>query len=165
VRKTDLLTLFDYSYWATDQILSKAEELSSEEFTAPSDITYRNLRGTLVFALDVERSWRRRIRGEPREAWDGELPPEEFPTVRSLAQTWREDETEMRGWLESLDDDALETTVDLGPKDRFPLSVFLLHILTHSAQQRRDAVILLERAGHSPPEIDFLYFADSRGGA
>ncbi|MGH2555092.1 MAG: DinB family protein, partial [Actinomycetota bacterium] len=104
-------------------------------------------------------------RGEPREAWDGELPPEEFPTVRSLAQTWRENETEMRGWLESLDDDALEATVDLGPKDRFPLSVFLLHVLTHSVQQRRDAVILLERAGHSPPETDFLYYADSRGGA
>jgi uncharacterized damage-inducible protein DinB len=160
--KVDLLTLFDYSYWATGQILATAERLSPEEFVAPSDISYRNLRGTLVFALDVERSWRRRIRGEPRATWDAELPADTFPTVRSLAETWSEDEAEMRRWLESLDEDAVDAIVDLGPKDRLPLSSFLLHILTHTAHQRRDAVILLEHAGQSPPEIDFLYYADSR---
>jgi uncharacterized damage-inducible protein DinB len=159
--KAFLLTLFDYSYWATDQILAAAKRLSPEEFVAPSDITYRNLRETLVFALDVERSWRRRIRGEPRATWEAELPAESFPTVRSLEEAWSVDESEMRHWLESLDRGALEATVDLGPKDRFPLSTFLMHILTHTAHQRRDAVILLERAGRSPPEVDFLFYADS----
>ena len=56
MNKADLVQLFDYSYWATRQILRTAEELSPEEFVAPSDVTYRNLRGTLVHALDVERS-------------------------------------------------------------------------------------------------------------
>ena len=156
-----MLTLFDYSYWATDQILAAANRLSPEEFVAPSDITYRNLRETLMFALDVERSWRRRIRGEPRATWEAKLPAESFPTVRSLEEAWSVDEAEMRHWLESLDRDALEATVDLGPKDRLPLSTFLMHILTHTAHQRRDAVILLERAGRSPPEVDFLFYADS----
>jgi uncharacterized damage-inducible protein DinB len=163
MNKADTLRLFDYSYWATGQILGSAEALSPEEFVAPSDVTYRNLRGTLVHTLDVERSWRRRLRGEPRETWDVELPDDDFPTVRSLAEAWRDDEAEMRSWLDGLDDETVESIVDVGPKDRFPLSVFLLHIVTHSAQQRRDAVILLERVGHSPPEIDFLYYADSLG--
>lgn len=162
--KDDLLTLFDYSYWATGQILRAAEGVSPEEFVRPSDVTYRDLRGTLVFALDVERSWRRRIRGEPRETWEREQSPEDFPTVHYLAEAWGEDEAEMRRWLEGLDDDALQATLDLGPKDRFPLSFFLLHVLTHSANQRRDAVILLERAGIPPPEVDFLYYADSLRG-
>ena len=69
----------------------------------------------------------------------------------------------MTAWLDSLDDASVEGIVDLGPKDVFPMSTFLLHIVTHSAQQRRDAAILLERAGHGPPEIDFLYFADAFG--
>jgi uncharacterized damage-inducible protein DinB len=118
VNKADLVQLFDYSYWATGQILRTAEELSPEEFVAPSDVTYRNLRGTLV-------------------------------------------EGEMRTWLSGLDDETLEGIVDLGQKDRFPLYFFLLHIVTHTAQQRRDAAILLERAGHAPPEIDFLDYADA----
>ncbi|CAN5719110.1 hypothetical protein BH18ACT15_BH18ACT15_10640 [soil metagenome] len=160
--KADLQTLFDYSYWATGQLLTAAEELTPEEFLAPADVTYRNIRGTLVHALDVERSWRRRLRGEPRKTWDVELPEGDFPTVTPLAAAWHDDEADMRNWLEGLDDAAVEDIVDLGPKDRFPLSTFLLHILTHTAQQRRDIAILLERAGYSPPEIEFLYYADSR---
>lgn len=159
--KTDLVLLFDYNYWATGQILRSAEGLSPEEFVAPSEITYRSLRGTLVHTLDVERSWRLRLRGGPREIWDGQLPDDDFSNIRALAAAWRDDEAEMRTWLETLDDETVEEIMDLGPKDRFPLSVFLLHIVTHSAQQRRDAAILLERAGHAPPEIDFLYYADS----
>jgi uncharacterized damage-inducible protein DinB len=116
-----------------------------------------------VHTLDVERSWRRRLRGEPRETWDVELPDENFPTVESLAAAWHDDEAEMRSWLDDLDDATVEGTVDLGRRNRFPLSTFLLHIVTHSAQQRRDAAILLERSGHSPPEIDFLYYSDSSG--
>lgn len=159
--KEDLLRLFDYNYWAIGQILRTAEGLSPAEFTAPSDVTYRNLRGTLVHTLDVERSWRLRRQGEPRGTWDTEFHEDKFATVQSLAEAWRDDEVEMRTWLQDLDDETIEEVVDLGPKDRFPLSVFLLHIITHSAQQRRDAAILLERLGHPPPEIDFLYYADS----
>ena len=163
MRKTDLLALFDYNYWATGQILESVGQVSAEEFVAPSDITYRGLRGTLVHAFDVERSWRRRLRGEPPETWDVGLPDDDFPTVESLANAWREDEAEMRTWLNGLDDETVERIVDLGPKDRFPLSTFLLHIITHGVQQRRDVSLLLERAGHPPPEIDFLYYADSLG--
>jgi uncharacterized damage-inducible protein DinB len=35
-----------------------------------------------------------------------------------------------------------------------------MHILTHSAHQRRDAILLLKEAGREPAEIDFLYYAD-----
>jgi hypothetical protein len=66
----------------------------------------------------------------------------------------------IRTWLDGLDDEAVDAVVDLGPKDRFPLSSFLLHIITHSAQQRRDAANLLNHARHSVPEIDFLNYLD-----
>ena len=155
-----ILALFDYTYWANRQILAAAGEVSEEQFTAPSDVTWRTIRGTLVHTLDVERSWRGRLRGEPKESWDDELPEDDYPSVRSLAEHWDRDEAEMRAWLEGLEEDAFASVVDLGGRDRFPLWQFLLHIVTHSAQQRRDAAILLTNAGYPPPEIDFLYYAD-----
>jgi uncharacterized damage-inducible protein DinB len=160
----DVRLLFDYSYWATREILRTARELTTEQFVADTGRPYQSLRGTLVNSLDVERSWRRRLRGEPRDRWDIDLPGEDFPTLASLESAWHEDEEEMRAWLERLGDDALNGIVDLGPKDRFPLVTFLLHILTYSAQRRRDAAIHLERAGVAPPEIDFLYYADLDAG-
>jgi uncharacterized damage-inducible protein DinB len=160
VRKTDVVALFDYNYWANRQVLVAADQASDEQFTAPTEVTWRTIRGTLVHTLDVERSWRGRLRGEPKESWDNELPEGDYPTARALAERWDQDEAEMRSWLDELDDAELASVVDLGPKDRFPMWYFLLHIITHSAQQRRDAAILLTNSGHPPPELEFLEYAD-----
>lgn len=155
-----MLALFDYHYWATRQVLRTAADAPADVFTGPSEVTWRNIRGTLVHTLDVERSWRGRVRGEPKETWDVELPQEDFPNVDALSERWARDEAEMRSWLEGLADADLEAMVDLGEKDHFPLWYFLMHIVTHTAQQRRDAVVLLTNAGHPPPEIEFLNYAD-----
>jgi uncharacterized damage-inducible protein DinB len=160
LRSSDVRSLLDYTSWANRQILETAGAVPVEAFTAPSEVTWRNLRGTLVHTLDVERSWRARLQGRPREEWDPDLPEEEFPTVESLAARWSAEDEEMRSWLGSLDDDSMAAVVDLGGANRFPLWYFLMHIVTHSAQQRRDATILLTLAGHAPPEIEFLNFAD-----
>ena len=158
----DFRRLFDYSYWANEQLLGASRSLTPEAFASAPEISYRGIRGTLVHTLDVERSWRRRIRGEARQTWDVDLPEEQFGTVQDLESAWRSDQAEMLGWLDGLDQTALHAIVDLGPKDRFPLSTFLLHILTHSAQQRRDVALLLEHAGPPPPEIEFLNYADTQ---
>lgn len=160
MRKADINVLFDYSYWVTRQVLAAAAELSSEDFTAGSDMTWRTLRGTLVHTLDVERSWRGRLRRESPDVWDASLPEEDYPTVDSLVAHWERDEAEMRAWLEGLNDESLTEIVDLGDANRFPLWYFLLHVVTHSTNQRRDAVLLITRAGRDTGELDFLYYAD-----
>jgi uncharacterized damage-inducible protein DinB len=161
MRSVDIQALFDFTYWADRQILQAAVALPAEDFTRPVAITYRNLRGTLVHTLDVEMSWRRRLRGEPKEVWDASLSVDNFPAADVLADFWARDEAEMRAWLESLGDEALTAIADLGTPDRFPLWYYLVHIVTHSEQQRRDAQIILAHLGHEPPDLEFLYYADS----
>ena len=165
MRKRDVLALFDYNYWANWKIIGAAGEMPSELFTAPTSITWRNVRGTLVHTLDVEQSWRRRIRGEDKAVWDVELPAERFPIAADLEAFWRTDSREMLDWLAQLDDERLAATIDLGPRDRFPLSYFLVHIVTHGTEQRRDVSNLLRHFGHEAPELEFLWFADSLGDA
>lgn len=160
MRRADIVTLFDHSYWATYQVLSTAARLSVEQFVASSTVTTRSLRGTLVHALDVEWSWRLRLRGADGASSERELTEDDYPTVRALAEHWRRDEAEMRAWLAELDDTTLAERVDLGGRDRFPLWYFLMHILTHSSQQRSDAAVLLTRLGQSPGDLDFLNYAD-----
>ena len=157
----DFLGLFAYSQWANEELLTAAEALTPEAFAAPSEFAYRGIRATLVHTLDVERSWRRRIRGEAPETWEGELPEAELPTVRQLRAAWEADAEEMRAWIAGLESAAFDRVVDLGPRDRYPLSTFLLHVLTHSAEQRRDVALQLEQAGVKPPEIEYLSYADA----
>jgi uncharacterized damage-inducible protein DinB len=161
MRIADIQALFDFTYWADRQILRAAAAIPTEDFTRPITITYRNLRGTLVHTLDVEMSWRRRVRGEPKEVWDASLSVDDYPTPVALQGAWARDEAEMRAWLTSLSDDDLTAIADLGNADRFPLWYYLVHIVTHSEQQRRDAQVILRHLGHEPPDLEFLYYADS----
>lgn len=98
MRASDIGTLFDFNYWCNRQILAAAGNATQEQLTAPPEFTYRSLRGTLVHTLDVEKSWRLRLRGEQRDV------------------------------------------------------------------QRRDATILLHAFGHTVPDLEFLYYADTLSG-
>jgi uncharacterized damage-inducible protein DinB len=148
-----------------DRVLECAAKLTSREFTAPSGLTTRDLRGTLVHTLDVEWSWRARLQRQPEEVWKKDLSIADYPTVARLAEHWRRDEAEMRRWLATLDDEALARRFDLdpsnsAPRERFPLWYYLLHIYTHTHQQLGDAAVLLSRMRQSPGDIDFLNYAD-----
>jgi uncharacterized damage-inducible protein DinB len=161
MRTVDIEALFDFTYWADRTILEASSVVPADAFTRPVPITYRNLRGTLVHTLDVEMSWRRRLRGEPKEIWDASLSDEDYPTVALLAERWARDEAEMRAWIHGLADADLAAIQDLGDSDRFPLWFYLVHIVTHSEQQRRDAQLILRHFGSEPPDLEFLYYADS----
>ena len=161
MRPPDIATLFDFNYWANRQLLAAAAAASTEQFTAPPKFTYRGLRGTLVHTLDIELSWRTRLRGGPKDVWDRTLDDDDYPTVAALAEHWARDEAEMRAWLATLTDEDLAAIADLGDKDRFPLWYYLVHIVTHSEQQRRDATLILNAYGHPVPDLEFLYYADS----
>lgn len=157
----DIEALFAFTYWADRQILLATAALPVDDYTRPVSIIDRNLRDTLVHTLDVEASWRLRLRGEPKELWDASLRPEDYPSVASLVDHWSRDETEMRAWLASLSDADVAAIQDLGDGDSFPLWYYLIHIVNHSVQQRRDAQIILRHLGHEPPELEFLDYADT----
>jgi uncharacterized damage-inducible protein DinB len=160
MRKADIAALFDYNYWANARILEAAARVTPEEFVASSTPTIRNLRSTLVHTLDVEWSWRLRLKGEDRRLWETALPDEDYPTVAPLAEHWMRDETEMRPWLDELGDEDLAGTPDLGNRQSIPLWYFLVHIISHGMQQRADAATLLTLYGQSPGELEFLNYAD-----
>ncbi len=121
----------------------------------------RDLRATLVHILDVEASWRLRLQRRPAQEWRKTLAVSDYRTVATLAEHWERDEAEMRQWVESLDDAALARSADLGPKEKYPLWYYLIHMVTHSQQHRAESAQLLTQLGHSPGDLDFLDYADS----
>lgn len=161
MNRQSVLALFDYSYWATWSILAAVQRIPLSEFAAPPTITWRNVRDTLVHTLDVEQSWRRRIQGSDRSVWDAELTSDRYTTPAALEADWRKDAGEMRSWLLTLDDDAIDAIAGLGEGNRFPLWHVLVHIVTHSIEQRRDVALQLRDLGHEPPQLEFLWYSDA----
>ena len=165
MRVTEAIELFDYLYWARDRVLAAAAGLDASAFVAAETVTNRDLRATLVHELDVQWSWRERLRGIPSEVW-GELEDLQagnYPSVEAIAEHWARDEAEMRAWLGSLGDADLATPPP-NEKARFPLAYYVLHLVSHGIQQFSEAAVLLTRAGRSPGDIGFLEFARQRDG-
>jgi uncharacterized damage-inducible protein DinB len=159
MRASEAIDLFDYLYWARDTILRAAAELDQAAFTSADTVTNRDLRATLVHELDVQWSWRERLRGADWEEWgpDAELRGDDYPTVDAIAEHWRRDEADMRAWLASLTDADLDAP-PVRPEDRLPLWQFVMHLVSHGIQQFSEAAVLLTRAGHSPGDIGYLEY-------
>lgn len=122
----------------------------------------RDLRGTLVHELDVEWSWRLNLQGRLSDD-EADLSPDDYPDVAAIREHWSRDEADMRAWLEELSDELLAADVVSGLTDsRRPLWQYLVHIVTHAAQQQADAATLLSLAGRSPGELGFLEYLSTR---
>ncbi len=157
----DLRTLYDYSGWMNDRILDAASRVTPEQFSAPTDLTPRNLQDNLVHILDVEWSWRERARGAPREVWIAEITAIDLPDVASIRARWKEESRIMRDYLDGLTDDDLDAPFALD-RSSVKLGDILLHAINHGILARVEAAVLLTHYGQSPGDLDFLDYADPR---
>ena len=123
----DVRRLYRYSCWMNDRILDTAERVTAEQFTAPTDLTPRNLQDNLVHILDVEWSWRERVRGAPREVWTAEITVADLPDIAAMRARWKEESAIMRDYLDELNDDDLSAPLDL-EKSTVRLGDILLRI-------------------------------------
>lgn len=164
VRQREMVMMFDYRYWVTRRLLDATGRLPPAAFLAPTAVATRDLRATLVHELDVEWSWRLNLQGRHDED-EAELRPEDYPDLATLRAHWARDEAEMRGWLGGLTDEALAApATSANGGDPRPLWQFLVHVLTHAAQQQADAATLLSLAGATPGDLDFLDFVQDATG-
>jgi len=161
----DILTFYDYNYWAIRQILAASGRVSPEEFLVPTAHSFGSLRGTLVHTLDAEYVWRLLCQQQILNPSDV-LTENDFPTFDLLVQRWNEEERAMRNYLAGLSDDDLtgyvRYTTDEGAKRERLLWHCLVHVVNHGTQHRSEAAAILTGYGYSPGELDFTVFLNER---
>jgi uncharacterized damage-inducible protein DinB len=160
MRAAEATDLIGYLYWMRDAVLRAASELDDSGFTSPETVTGRDLRATLVHELDVQWSWRERLRGADWNEWgpDAELRGDDYPNLASVSDHWARDEAEMRAWLASLTDADLDAPPVREEDRALPLWQYVMHLVAHGMQQFSEAAVLLSRAGHSPGELGYLEY-------
>jgi uncharacterized damage-inducible protein DinB len=160
----DMLTIYEYNYWANGRILAAGANASLEQFLAADAHSYGSLRGTLVHTLDTEYGWRMLCQ---HSTFTPDMAQAEFPTLDTLIQRWHEEERMMRDYLASLTDETLagvvRYTLDSGQVRERVLWHCLLHIVNHGTQHRSEAAAILTGFGHSPGDLDFTLFLNEMG--
>lgn len=154
--------LLDYLYWARDRVLAEAAALPPAALLETPSVHGRDLRATLAHELDVEMSWRGRLRGEPPSAWgpEAEVRPEHFPTLAALQDRWRRDEAAMRAWIAALSPADLAAPVRVNGLEGHPMAVYLLHVLTHGITELNAASAILHELGRDVGDMGLLNALD-----
>ncbi len=161
----DILTLYDYNYWATRRILAASTQMRPEHFVIPTAHSFGSLLGTLVHILDAECAWRMLLQHDTLAYFDA-MKEEDFPTFDSVVQRWNEEERLMRDYLAHLGDDDLSGfvryTTDEGDKRERVLWHCLFHLVNHGTHHRSEAAEILTSYGRSPSGLDFTAFLNKR---
>jgi uncharacterized damage-inducible protein DinB len=156
----DILTIYDYNYWANKRILTASEKVTEKQFLAPANFPFGGLRGTIVHILDAEFGWRMFFQ---QNNWSApELKAEEFPTLASVQERANQEEQEMRAYLATLSDKDLNGhrhyNNEKGEPRDFILWNCLWHVVNHGTQHRSEAAALLTDYGSSPGNLDFTVY-------
>jgi uncharacterized damage-inducible protein DinB len=159
MKKSEILSLYQYNAWANARILNVTAQVTPEQFLAPATYSHGGLRGTLVHILFAEWIWRNR--------WEGISPtkgfaPEDFPTFEALRSRWKTEEKVLMAFVEKVNEQKLESVVHYsrtgGEARENILWQLMLHLVNHGTQHRSEVAIMLTDLGRSPGDIDFITY-------
>jgi uncharacterized damage-inducible protein DinB len=166
--------LYEYNDWVDALILDACARVSPEQYAAPSAIGtgHGGLRETMVHLLDS--MWQDRITLQgyykhplaDEAAYDAtELHEDAFPTLAALQERWIIEQREMRAYLDTLTEEALNGTIRYvipGLVRERVVWQFLMAALLHLMQHRSEAAVLLTAYGQSPGDLEFTLFLNER---
>ncbi len=159
MNKQDILLLYQYNQWANAKILNAAASVTHGTIPRARFLSSRRLARNLVHALSAEWIWRTR--------WEGTSPtqllkPEEFPDVQSLRARWADEETRLMNFVNNVSEERLNSTFDYTNTSGKPFTRILwqamAHVVNHGTQHRTEAAAMLTDLGHSPGDIDLIFF-------
>lgn len=159
--RDDLVTLYDYNYWANARILDAAARLTEEQFqTIVTGLSHGSVRATLVHALAAENIWRQRcLEGVSPKTL---LQEADLPTLDLLRRLWAEEETAMRAGLARLSDEALNRPIAYMTTRGAPMEdilwQILAHVVNHGTQHRAETAVALTAFGRSPGDVDLIVY-------
>ena len=155
-----LLKLYDYDTHATAKIFEAAAKLSSEQIeqSMPGH-SHAGIRSTLFHMLRGMTAW--------RSSFDGGrvrvvLMPEDFPTLDAVHVRWREESGKMRAYVDGLSEEQIAEVHVLNRPNAGEQRIATWHMLQqvalHGMQHRAECAAMLTAFGHSPGDLDFIYF-------
>jgi uncharacterized damage-inducible protein DinB len=160
MKKEEIITLYQYNYWANGQILKVSALAGDAFYTAPAKVSFGSLQGTLVHILSTEWMWR--LRCQEGKSPSFHLSTDDFPTLQILGQRWLEEERTMLAYLSNLKDTDLDRPIRYtntrGISYTNPLWQLLLHLSNHGTQFRSEAAVILSAQEFSPGDLDFIFF-------
>ena len=165
--KATIEQLIDYNYWANGLIMKNAEKLTDEEFTQENGSGLDSVRNILTHIMLAEWLWLDRMQGKSRilDEFKKFFRLDRYPTIKECYDDWFDIELRMRDFLAKMPEAQLVQTFDYARSDGSELEDryidIFMQLAMHGMQHRAELAVILTDLGHSPGNLDFIYFLRS----
>lgn len=155
---------YAYNSWATRRVLEAAAKLTPEQLHEAGTAGNGSVRDTFIHLMVTHRGWLSWWDGSlsAEESYGMKMDPAEFPDIPSLQAAWSEIERQTDAFLASFGEADPQRTLawDMPDGRRWSMSLWgmMLHVANHGTQHRSEVAAMLTEFGHSPGNLDLLYF-------
>lgn len=159
-----LRTQYEYTCWATSHAMDVAGGLTTAQLLEPGRAGQASIRDTLVHMMSAHRGWLSWWDGSLSaiEAYNRQMSPADYPDVPALKRAWTEIEQQTMAFVSGLRDDDPDRMYgfDLPNGQRWEMSLWgmMTHIVNHGTQHRSEVAMMLTELGHSPGDLDLIYY-------
>ncbi|KFL37911.1 DinB family protein [Arenimonas donghaensis] len=149
-----------YKAWADDLILSVLSPLPEAVLSAPRSIVFGSLIRTINHSRAMDHVWKCHLLGVPHGL--SSRNPEDFPTIRELAEDQRRMDAWYVDYADSISDTELVEPVEFefigGGAGRMSRRDILLHVVNHTTYHRGHVAAMLYDLNITPPTTDLPVF-------
>ena len=150
--------MYEYGIWANDKLLGKASALTQEQLLKPFTKFEFTILGSFVHTVSAEWRWYQSWIGVPMM---NSLTVAELPTIDAVRAKWEQLCVERRAFIESLTPERLQQPLVRkiqGQEQSIPLWQALVHVANHGTQHRSEIALMLTDLGHSPGDLDMVWW-------
>jgi len=159
-------SLIAYNKWANQKVLDAAAALSEDEFGRQVNGSHESVRMTLLHIVRVQTWWLSVLNGKP----EASPPPEGYERMplEDVRRWFTRSHDDLKAYAESLTEERLDAEVSaFHPREnkeyRWPSWQLAGHLTNHGSHHRAEAGIMLASLGHSPGDLDYIYFVGQPG--
>ena len=157
--KMQFNTLFAYHWHTNKRLLETTVQLNDADLYAENEYGRGGIFGLFLHLYQTDRGWRLGLETKQQTVVPGQ---EAYPDLVALQTAFAEEETAWAAYLDRLSAAEIEATVVLTSLRNTQLALpqwrILQHVLFHGMQHHTELAQLLTEKGHSPGDIDFLFF-------
>lgn len=144
-------TQFNYHFDTTLRLIELAKNL-------PAEVARAKIQPILLHVLLADGAWRSGLSGHPFARPNAE----DYPTLDDYAGAFAKEKAAWAALLAGLTDEKLESQFERtnmrGEKQTAYVWKALHQVLYHGMQHHSELAVLLTDAGHSPGNIDFIFY-------
>jgi uncharacterized damage-inducible protein DinB len=157
--QSQFLNLFAYHFDTTLSLLSLAGKLEAALLEKDPGYGRGSIMGIFTHLLSADRGWRI---GLETARQTRPIDPDQVFDIPLLQSEFEKEAAAFAAFLGSTNDGLLAADIDLttfrGHSRSFPRWRILQHLLLHGMQHHAELAQLLTVAGHSPGDLDFIFY-------